>query len=197
MCAMMFNAFSQYKYPNSFHITFLCSITGFQNFLKDALTISSTRGHNNPLPPIFYLFVVLAMLTAFVGLLCLAACMKRYDATYSAAMFIVSFVISASLMSSVHYHTFEHLEGLINYIMYPFGLGTLFLGAFILIQPSAVTACISDEETGEDELNIMMPDESLSTASPSRDECLSTASPSRGDGSAAGRGYRERLLNDD
>ena len=111
--------------------------------------------------------------------------MKRYDATYSAAMFIVSFVISASLMSSIHYHTFEHLEGVINYIMYPFGLGTLFLGAFILIQPSAVTACISDEEKGEDDLNIMMPDESLSTDSPSRNEFLSTDSPS------------ERLLNDD
>jgi hypothetical protein len=36
-------------------------------------------------------------------LLCLSSCMKRYDATYSAAMFVVSFVISASLMSAVHY----------------------------------------------------------------------------------------------
>ncbi len=63
--------------------------------------------------------------------------MKRYDATYSAAMFVVSFVISASLMSTVHYHTFEHLNGITNYIMYPLGLTMLLLGAFVLVKPEA------------------------------------------------------------
>lgn len=86
------------------------------------------------------------MLTSFSGLLCLSSCMKRYDATYSAAMFVVSFVISASLMSAVHYHTFEHLDGITNYVMYPAGLVTLLLGAFVLVKPkskdcSRVTDC--------------------------------------------------------
>ena len=79
------------------------TITGFQNFLKDALTIfDATIKHESDnssipftgtggiddshLPSIFFLFVLLAILTSFIGLLCLASCMKRYDATYSAAM---------------------------------------------------------------------------------------------------------------
>lgn len=132
------------------------SITGFQNFLKDALTIydaTTKQQSSQNLPPVFFLFVALAMLTAFVGLLCLAACMKRYDATYSAAMFIVTFVISASLMSSVHYHTFEHLNGVINYIMYPFGLMTLLLGAFVLITPKAAGGYLSlSRYNGEDSM---------------------------------------------
>mmetsp|Transcript_13582 Transcript_13582/g.30942 ORF Transcript_13582/g.30942 Transcript_13582/m.30942 type:complete len:116 (+) Transcript_13582:1090-1437(+) len=80
----------------------------------------------------------MAMATAFVGLLCLAACMKRYDATYSSSMFVVSFVISASIMSWVHYDTLDHLNGAINLLMYPVGLATLFSGAFILVRPDLV-----------------------------------------------------------
>ena len=57
--------------------------------------------------------------------------MKRYDATYSAAMFVVSFVISTSLMSCVHYHTFDHLDGFTSCVMYPVGLATLFAGAYM------------------------------------------------------------------
>lgn len=106
------------------------TITGFQNFLKDALTISTIK----PLHPIFFLFAFLAMLTAFVGLLFLAACMKRYDATYSAAMFVVSFIMSATLMSAVHYHTFQDLNGLDDYIMYPMGLLILLIGASMLVR---------------------------------------------------------------
>ena len=126
------------------------TITGFQNFLKDALTIfDATIKHESDnssipftgtggiddshLPSIFFLFVLLAILTSFIGLLCLASCMKRYDATYSAAMFVVSFVISTSLMSCVHYHTFDHLDGFTSCVMYPLGLATLFAGAYILI----------------------------------------------------------------
>jgi len=122
------------------------SITGFQNFLKDSLTIlsaekksrNSVSSGNEPTtapPHVLLLFVALGMLTAFVGLLFLAACMKRYDATYSASMFVVSFVLSASLMSLVHYHTLEHLDTTANYVMYPVGLMTVFLGAFILVKP--------------------------------------------------------------
>lgn len=106
------------------------TVTGFQNFLKDSLTISKTK----PLHPIFFLFASLAMLTAFLGLLFLAACMKRYDATYSASMFVVSFIMSATLMSSVHYHTFQDLAAVQDYILYPLGLLILLLGASMLVR---------------------------------------------------------------
>jgi hypothetical protein len=111
------------------------TITGFQNFLKDALTISKTK----PLPPAFFVFALLAMLTAFVGLLFLAACMKRYDATYSASMFVVSFIMSATLMSAVHYHTFQDLDGVRDYILYPLGLVILLAGASMLVREERPT----------------------------------------------------------
>ena len=135
----------------------LCSITGFQNFLKDALTIFDIwikDRSSSYLPPEFFLFLFLAMLTSFAGLLCLSSCMKRYDATYSAAMFVVSFVISASLMSAVHYHTFEHLDGITNYMMYPLGLVILLLGAFILVKPRIkdVGCRLSDGDGGHHSL---------------------------------------------
>ena len=101
------------------------------------------------LPSAFYLFALLAMLTSFSGLLCLSACMKRYDATYSSAMFVVSFVISASCMSTIHYHTVEHLDGFVNYIMYPLGLMTLFLGAHILVQPIPIIGGSIPDGDGE------------------------------------------------
>lgn len=105
------------------------TITGFQNFLKDALSISTTK----PLPSVFFLFAFLAMFTAFVGLLFLAACMKRFDATYSSAMFVSSFVVSATCMSAVHYSTFQELDGVANNIMYPIGLLILLFGAWLLV----------------------------------------------------------------
>jgi hypothetical protein len=122
------------------------TITGFQNFLKDALSISTT----NPLPGVFFLFVFLAMFTAFVGLLFLAACMKRYDATYSAAMFVVSFIITATLMSAVHYHTFEDLVGIDDYIMYPAGLIILLIGASMLVRDEKEEMLDSEIESHQD-----------------------------------------------
>lgn len=110
------------------------TITGFQNFLKDALTIYQIK----PLHPVFYLLATLAMLTAFVGLLFLAACMKRYDATYSSAMFVVSFIVSATLMAAVHYHTFQDLNDSKDYIMYPMGLFILLAGASMLVRGERV-----------------------------------------------------------
>ncbi|KAL7532405.1 hypothetical protein ACHAWF_005668 [Thalassiosira exigua] len=128
------------------------SVTGFQNFVKDSLIIvdatskQSQNSSSGDLPGAFYVFVALAMLTATLGLLFLAACMKRYDATYSAAMFVVSFIVSTSLMSSVHYNTFEHLAGVQDYILYPVGLSTLFAGAFILIKPNAANVLHINKE---------------------------------------------------
>jgi len=176
------------------------TITGFQNFLKDALTIyqlanNSSKNNNSisnygigsddSLPTTFFLFVLLAMATSFIGLLCLASCMKRYDATYSAAMFVTSFVLSASIMSCVHYHTFEHLDGAINYFMYPIGLLTLFMGAFILVKPSAITSgsrhCLLLNITDNDD---------------SRDHNISISDQNNNEGVGSANSYRERLLND-
>lgn len=107
------------------------SITGLQNFLKDSLTIVKAREGSFP----WYLpvMVLLAILTSFCGLLLLTACMKRYDATYSSAMFVGSFVISASIMSAVHYNTFSNLEAIWNYVLYPLGLVILMTGVYILV----------------------------------------------------------------
>ena len=141
------------------------SVTGFQNFLKDALTISSAMKNESTssssslgggrwgvggsdTPVALILFVALAMLTAFLGLLCLAACMKRFDATYSSSMFVVSFVLSTSLMSSVHYDTFQHLTGVENYIMYPMGLMILLVGAFLLIKVDTTEEARDSEFNG-------------------------------------------------
>mmetsp|Transcript_16219 Transcript_16219/g.44948 ORF Transcript_16219/g.44948 Transcript_16219/m.44948 type:complete len:508 (-) Transcript_16219:127-1650(-) len=112
------------------------AITGFQNFLKDALTILhlKTSGQIDTLPWFFALFLLLAVATAFGGLLLLNQCMKRYDATFSAAMFVGSFVVSASIMSSIHYHTIRGLDGIINYVMYPTGLLVLMVGVLILVR---------------------------------------------------------------
>lgn len=110
------------------------SITGLQNFLKDSLTILKAR---NGFPWYLPVMVLLAIVTAFVGLILLTACMKRYDATYSSAMFVGSFVISASLMSAVHYKTFDNLDGIYDYILYPLGLLILMGGIFILVHETA------------------------------------------------------------
>lgn len=116
------------------------SITGMQNFLKDALTVlkasSSSPKHTIgpiPVPPVLFLILFLgAVLTASAGLVLLTFCMKRYDATYSASMFVGSFVVSASIMSALKYDTFQNLRHIQDLIMYPTGLGLLMMGVFLL-----------------------------------------------------------------
>jgi len=113
------------------------SITGLQNFLKDSLTImKAVKAEDDDMlsyPWCFYIMIFLGSATAFGGLFCLTACMKRYDATFSSATFVGSFVISASIMSAVHYDTFQHLLGIWNWILYPAGLGVLMLGVILLV----------------------------------------------------------------
>jgi drug/metabolite transporter (DMT)-like permease len=109
------------------------SITGIQNFLKDTMTILKS---NDNLPWYCPVFLMLAIAIALFGLLMLTACMKRYDVTYSSAMFVGSFVLSASAMSATHYNTFENLEDSINYILYPTGIFVLMFGVFILAYES-------------------------------------------------------------
>jgi hypothetical protein len=125
------------------------SMTGCQNFLKDSLTIlKDVTQQEQParLPWFFYLFIVFAAGTAFVGLLFLTVCMKRYDATFSAASFVGSFVVSASIMATAHYNTFQQLKGLVNYILYPLGLAVLMAGVYLLVRES-----INDENDDDDD----------------------------------------------
>jgi drug/metabolite transporter (DMT)-like permease len=139
------------------------SLTGFQNFLKDSLTIIKAVGEEDAYPYYFYIFVVMAMASSFGGLLFLTACMKEYDATFSSAMFVGSFVISASIMSAVHYQTFQHLVGIWNWIMYPVGLIILMIGVDLLVKATA------EPETEFDMNGIVVP-ESRSTSPNSREQ---------------------------
>lgn len=113
------------------------SITGLQNFLKDALTILKTTGdkHDAELYKTYTLalfFLCCAGLAAFGGFFLLTLCMKRYSATYSASMFVGSFVLSASFMSAIKYHTFQHLHSLQEMLLYPTGLLFLLTGTIVL-----------------------------------------------------------------
>jgi hypothetical protein len=126
------------------------AITGMQNFLKDTLTIVKAAENERHYPWFFYLFIILAAASAFVGLLILTACMKRYDATYSSATFVGSFVISASIMSAVHYQTFRALQGVWNYVLYPFGLIVLMVGVILLVREKRVDVVDDQFPEGED-----------------------------------------------
>ena len=90
--------------------------------------------NNEPLPWYFFLLLGLAAFTAFTGLLILTRAMKRYDATFCSAMFVGSFIVTASIMADIHYHTFANLTGLVNFIMYPIGLFILMIGLYVLVQ---------------------------------------------------------------
>jgi len=113
------------------------TLSGFQNFLKDSLTIlkaANNKDNTDTIPVgLFVALITFAVFTAFGGLLVLTACMKRYNATYSAAMYVGSFVISASIMSTIHYGTLSHLNDVTNMIMYPTGLAILMGGVVLLI----------------------------------------------------------------
>jgi len=90
----------------------------------------------------------------------LTACMKRYDATYSSAMFVGSFVISASVMSAVHFKTFSNLEQIYDYILYPLGLLILMAGVYMLVHetteasiPESDLFPLSTRHSSEDDLS--------------------------------------------
>jgi hypothetical protein len=115
------------------------AVTGLQCFLKDTLTIYKAVEQGQQYPSFFLLCIVMAAASAFSGLLILTTCMKRYDATYSAAMFVGSFVVLASMMSAVHYDTFAELTDMLNYILYPAGLLILMVGVIILVTNTNLT----------------------------------------------------------
>jgi hypothetical protein len=125
------------------------SLTGCQNFLKDSLTVFKDvrkhHGNHQLYPWWWFLLLSLAVSTAFGGLLILTACMKRYDVTYSSAMFVGSFVVSASLMSVVHYDTLYHLTSIASCIMYPIGLLVLMTGVWMLVHGAVENSYVSLE----------------------------------------------------
>jgi len=123
------------------------AITGAQNFLKDTLTVAKSMEQQQKWPLLVYVFGFFAASTAFVGLLILTACMKRYDATYSAASFVGSFVVSASIMAAVHYNTFEELDGVINSVLYPSGLLLLMGGVYMLVKESCESGGDEDDNS--------------------------------------------------
>ena len=167
------------------------TITGMQNFLKDSLTIlkasrrqqqdeidssltrlltTTTTSTSSSVGPTiktnihwsFFVFIALAGATAFAGLLVLTSCMKRYDATYSAASFVGSFVLSASIMSVVHYNTFQELKSIINYVLYPAGVFILMIGVYVLVQDTSYSDGDSNnilEEDDDDGLMTFFPTE--------------------------------------
>lgn len=125
------------------------AITGPQCFLKDSLIVLKTcTATDQPYPWFFAVLVFFAAATSFVGLLLLTGCMKRYDATYSAAAFVGSFVVSASINAAAHYNTFSALESALNYILYPVGLVVLMIGVFVLVnsEPPSVGSSSKSED---------------------------------------------------
>jgi drug/metabolite transporter (DMT)-like permease len=125
------------------------SVTGLQNFVKDLLTLLKSgnivnhRHHHEDNEGFSFLWwrwwfcvgslALLSMTTAVVGLLLLTACMKRYNATFSSAMFVGSFVLNSSIMSAIHYHTFSNLSSTMDLLLYPVGLAILMGGVGILL----------------------------------------------------------------
>lgn len=138
-------------------------VTGFWNFIKDAITIVQLSSSTGSTPFSFLGFLLVsAFVTAGTGMMILSECMKRYDATYTSGTYAGSLTLCASVVSALHYHTFSNLEG-IHRILYPVGLGILMLGVGLLMSdPSQTKGEAKDEETlpqthkGGDELSSSM-----------------------------------------
>jgi len=106
------------------------SVTGNQNFIKDALAVLHGVG-DNPYPLELFVMVLFAAIVPLVGLLLLMECMKRYDANYSASMFTGSMVATASIMSAIHYHTLDNISADMQWL-YLLGLMVLAFGIITL-----------------------------------------------------------------
>lgn len=105
-------------------------ITGFWNFIKDAITIVQLGGS---MPWGFLgLLLVTAFATAGAGMMIMSECMKRYDATYTSGTYAGSLTLAASVVSAMHYRTFSNLEG-VHRVLYPVGLGILMMGVGLLM----------------------------------------------------------------
>lgn len=142
------------------------SLAGLLNFVKDLLIIRQAIKDNTnddqdtddvdtlSLPSFlgsFRIFLtIMAFSCALGGFYLLVRCMKRYDAPYSATMFVGSYVLSASIMSFIHYDTFQHLNGNVyGYIFYPAGLLILLSGVFLLMMDEKVQTVPNKKNTND------------------------------------------------
>jgi len=112
------------------------SVTGIQPFIKDALAVvSGLQQDNVPLeqyPSGLFVLLLLAGALPLIGLVLLMQCMRRFDASYSGSMFVGSMIASVSIVSAVRYHTFEHLDGFLDAVLYVLGLCILTSGCVAL-----------------------------------------------------------------
>ena len=113
-------------------------ITGFWNFIKDAITIVQLSPSLWSLPWYFFGFLAAAFVTAGAGMMIMAECMKRYDATYTSGTYAGSLTLAASVVSAMHYRTFDHLSG-VSLVLYPLGLGILMVGVGLLMQDMQIS----------------------------------------------------------
>jgi len=120
------------------------SVTGVQPFPKDALAVISGLQHENvPLeeyPPGLFFLLFLASAMPLIGLALLMQCMRRFDASFSASMFVGSMIISVSVMSAVRYDTFGHVDSILNGIFYTLGLCVLTSGCVVLACEGTATS---------------------------------------------------------
>jgi hypothetical protein len=106
------------------------TISGMLLYVKDATSMVQTEGFANVE---IWILISLASFVAISGLILLTACMKRYDATYTASMFICSFVFSASIMSIIRFDTIANIESNWSLAFYCLGLLILLMGIVILV----------------------------------------------------------------
>ena len=138
------------------------SVAGVQPFIKDALAvISGLQQDNVPLeqyPSGLFVLLLLAGVLPLIGLVLLMQCMRRYDASYSGSMFVGSMIVSVSVVSAVRYHTFDHLNGFSDAVLYVLGLCILTSGCVVL-------ACEGDVTLSETYPNDMKKEDSLRRSS--------------------------------
>ena len=106
------------------------SISGLLFFINDALDLAATSDRFHWQVPVF---IFMAIFVGVSGLIFLSHCMKRFDATYSASMFVVSYIISATIMSAIRYNMFDRINGPLQLSLYPLGMAILFFGVYLLM----------------------------------------------------------------
>eukprot|EP00546_Thalassionema_frauenfeldii_P019858 CAMPEP_0178895420 /NCGR_PEP_ID=MMETSP0786-20121207/578_1 /TAXON_ID=186022 /ORGANISM="Thalassionema frauenfeldii, Strain CCMP 1798" /LENGTH=365 /DNA_ID=CAMNT_0020565651 /DNA_START=173 /DNA_END=1270 /DNA_ORIENTATION=- len=123
---------------------------GTSNFIKDAMAL----GSSNSISDYFTHYMVLCGLLLGAGLFSLSSlifsiqCMKRYDVAFSCASYTGAMMFSVSVMSAVHYNTFNHLGGWLSYVFYPIGILSTLSGCLILsLEPVQSGTDILDTHT--------------------------------------------------
>ncbi|GMH90386.1 hypothetical protein TL16_g11751 [Triparma laevis f. inornata] len=106
------------------------SIAGLLMFIKDSLSLFKTE---SPWHWQIWLFLSGAMFVGLYGIRCLSYCMKRYDTTYSATMFVVSYIFSADIMSLIRYDIYKNMDTVSQKVMFPVGMIILLGGVIVLM----------------------------------------------------------------